>query len=172
MLSFSAKVQKDTRPGAALDKGFQTPWWAGQSFIPWQPCHLDQSCDYWLTLDWGPRFRIKDKVRMEPKPRAGAEMEWDRSGQGKKWAAKLSALRTSLCEWMGNFQVIALLKAQDLGEGQGWEKQSLEFKLFQQSLKGTAKSKSCLKKKIFLPWEEFAAFWLATYSTHLRLTHG
>lgn len=91
---------------------------------------------------------------MEPKPRAGAEMEWDRSGQGKKWAAKIVCLENFFM-WMGDSEAIALLKAQDLGEGQGWEKQSLEFKLFQQSLKGNAKRKSCLKKKRFFSPESF-----------------
>lgn len=65
-----------------------------------------------------------------------------------------SGLQNTVClenffMWMGSSQVIVLLKAQDLGEGQGREKQSLEFKI-QQSLKGTAKRKSCLKKR-FVP---------------------
>lgn len=43
-------------------------------------------------------------------------------------------------------QVKAQVKAQDLGEGYGSEKQSLEFK-HQQSLKDTAERKCHLKKR-------------------------
>lgn len=84
---------------------------------------------------------------MEPKPRAGAEMELDRSGQGKKYAAKY-CLPKNFFIWMGKSQVIALLKAQDLGDSQGWEMPRLEFKLFHQSLKG--KLLLCQKEELFL----------------------
>lgn len=140
VLSFRAEVQKDTRPRAALIRGFQMKWWAGQSFLPWQPCRLDQSCNYWLTHPLGLGLGIK----LEWSQSLWLEQKWNwiEVAKGRSGLQNIVCLENFSMQ-IGKSQVIALLKPQDLGENQAWEKQRLEFKLFPQSLKGTAKGKSC-----------------------------